>query len=193
MRHLKAGRKLNRNSEHRLALMRNLSRALIMHERIVTTVAKAKALRPFIEKLITLAKKAAGTSDRVQALHYRRLAIQILGPTHDAGMYTKQDTPIEDRAVNSLIKKLFNEVGPRYVDRPGGYTRILKRHVRRLGDAGETALIELLAKGETKPKKQRSAPAPRVEPTPTPVPTPTPTPTATETPATEPTNPTPAS
>jgi len=165
MRHLKAGRKLNRNSEHRRALMRNLSRSLIMHEQIVTTVAKAKALRPFVEKLITLAKKAAASTDKIQALHYRRLAIRILGPTHDAGMYTKENEPILDRAADTFIKKLFNDIGPRYVDRPGGYTRILKRSTRRLGDAGETALIALLGKGEQKPKKER-APAPRVEPTP---------------------------
>lgn len=185
MRHLKAGRRLNRNSEHRTALMRNLSRALIMNERIVTTVAKAKALRPWVEKLITLAKKAALATDKIKALHYRRQAIQMLGPMHDAGMYEKGGEPIADRAANTFIKKLFNDIGPRYTDRAGGYTRILKRQTRRLGDAGETALVELLAKGETKPKKVRSAPAPRVEPTPVQVPaTTTPMPTTPETPAT---------
>ena len=190
MRHLKAGRRLNRNSEHRRALMRNLSRSLLMNERIITTVAKAKALRPFVEKLITLAKKAALVTDKSQKLHYHRLAIQMLGPTHDAGMYTREGEPIADRMVNTAIKKLMNEIGPRYVDRAGGYTRILKRSVRRLGDGGETALIELLGKGE---KKTEKAPVPVPTPTPVPVPvptpTPTPTPTATETPAT----PTPAS
>src|SRR4051812_2348225 len=108
MRHLKAGRQLGRNASHRLALFRNLSRALIEHGRIVTTVEKAKELRPFIEKLVTLAKK--GT------LHSRRLALARL-PDKDA------------------VKKLFEEIAPQYADRPGGYTRVLKRHQRRLGDA----------------------------------------------------------
>src|SRR5206468_9086006 len=115
MRHRKAGRKLGRNASHRLALKRNLARALFEHERIITTVPKAKALRPFVEKLITLAKK--GT------LHHRRLAISRL---HDA----------------EVVKRLFDEIAPRYKDRPGGYTRIIKRAERRLGDAGVTCYIE---------------------------------------------------
>src|SRR5262249_2430563 len=135
MRHLKAGRKLGRNASHRLALMRNLARALFEHERIITTLPKAKAARPFVEKLITLAKR--GT------LHARRLAIARL---HD----------------KELVAKLFKEIGPRFADRPGGYTRIIKRHGRRLGDGGETAFLELLKAGETKVQKRAPAPAPRV-------------------------------
>lgn len=125
MRHLKAGRQLGRNASHRLALFRNLSRALIEHGRIVTTVEKAKELRPFIEKLVTLAKK--GT------LHSRRMVLAKL----------------PDKVA---VKKLFDEIGPRYAERPGGYTRVLKRHERRLGDAGYTAFIEFVgneAGGET--------------------------------------------
>ena len=139
MRHLKAGRKLGRNASHRLALMRNLARALFEHERIITTVAKAKAVRPFVEKLITLAKK--GT------LHARRLALARL-PDRDT------------------VAKLFSEYGPRFQDRPGGYTRIIKRHERRLGDAGPTAFLELLKAGETKvrTKAPPPAPAPRITP-----------------------------
>jgi large subunit ribosomal protein L17 len=131
MRHLRAGRKLGRNASHRVALMRNLSRALIEHERIITTVEKAKAVRPFVEKLITLAKK--GT------LHARRLALARL-PDRDT------------------IAKLFDEIGPRFQDRPGGYTRIIKRHERRLGDAGKTAFLELLKAGETKVRARAPAP-----------------------------------
>src|SRR5215831_16678725 len=147
MRHLKAGRKLNRNAAHRAALMRNLACALIDHGRIITTVEKAKEARPFVEKLITLAKK--GT------LHARRLALQRL----------------PDR---ETIKKLFSEIGPRFQDRPGGYTRIIKRHERRLGDAGKTAFLELLKAGETKVRARAPAPppapAPRVrEPEPAPL------------------------
>jgi large subunit ribosomal protein L17 len=133
MRHLKAGRKLGRNASHRLALMRNLARALFEHERIITTVEKAKEVRPFVEKLITLAKKGG--------LHARRLALSRL-PDREA------------------VAKLFKEIGPRFEDRPGGYTRIIKRHERRLGDAGKTAFLELLKAGETKVQRRAPAPAP---------------------------------
>jgi large subunit ribosomal protein L17 len=140
MRHRKAGRKLGRNASHRLALMRNLSRALVEHGRIITTVEKAKELRPFIEKLITLAKK--GT------LHARRLVIARL----------------RDK---ETVAVLFKEIAPRFATRPGGYTRIIKRHERRLGDGGRTAFIELLKEGETKIQSRTPAPAPRVtEPAP---------------------------
>lgn len=145
MRHLKAGRKLGRNASHRLALMRNLTRALIAHERIITTVEKAKEARRFAEKLITLAKK--GT------LHARRLALARL----------------PDR---ETIDKLFSDIGPRFQNRAGGYTRVIKRHERRLGDAGHTAFLELLKAGETKVRAHaRSAPpAPAVTETPAPPP-----------------------
>ena len=143
MRHLKAGRKLGRNAEHRIALMRNLTRALVLSEngRIITTVEKAKEARRFVEKLITLAKK--GT------LHARRLAL----------------TKLHDRAI---INKLFKDIAPRFADRPGGYTRVIKRHERRLGDGGKTAFLELLKEGEIKvrAKAPRMAPAPTVQHTP---------------------------
>jgi large subunit ribosomal protein L17 len=159
MRHLKAGRTLGRNASHRAALMRNLARALFEHGRIITTVAKAKEVRPFVEKLITLAKK--GT------LHARRLAIARL---HD----------------KDSVARLFKEIGPRFADRPGGYTRIIKRPERRLGDAGVTAFLELLKEGETKVQTRAAAPAPRVEkPRETP-PAPPPAPEATKPPTTPP-------
>jgi large subunit ribosomal protein L17 len=154
MRHLKAGRKLGRNATHRLALMRNLTRALVEHGRIITTVEKAKALRPFVEKLITLAKK--------NTLHARRLVLARL-------------------CDKEAVSKLFKEIGPRFADRPGGYTRIIKRHERRLGDAGCTAFIELLKEGETKVRPRAAAPAPRVTP-----PAPATSPTPAETPPTRP-------
>jgi large subunit ribosomal protein L17 len=137
MRHLKAGRQLGRNASHRLALMRNLTRALIEHGRIITTVEKAKEVRPFVEKLITLAKK--GT------LHARRLALSRL-PDREA------------------VEKLFSDLGPRYQDRPGGYTRVIKRHERRLGDGGKTAFLELLKAGETKVRTRAAAPPPAPTP-----------------------------
>lgn len=139
MRHLKAGRHLGRNASHRTALFRNLTRALIEHGRIVTTVEKAKEVRPFVEKLITLAKK--------NTIHARRLALARL-PDKEA------------------VTKLFKEIAPRYADRKGGYTRVIKRLERRLGDAGRTAFLELLKEGETKKQKPQRPVAPKVEPTP---------------------------
>jgi len=168
MRHLKAGRKLGRNASHRLALYRNLTRALIEHGRIITTVEKAKAVRPFVEKLITLAK--AGT------LHARRLALARL----------------RDK---EAVTKLFNELAEGYKDRQGGYTRVIKRHERRLGDGGKTAFLELLAAGAPEGRKRTPvpAPAPRVaEPThPAPAPQPASTPSATEQAAAPPATPEP--
>src|SRR6516164_11545198 len=155
MRHLKAGRQLGRNAEHRLALMRNLTMALIQHERIITTVEKAKEVRPFVEKLITLAKK--GT------IHARRLALAKLGPMgHARPMAHEEDEAKRDD--RKILKKLFDEIGPRFKDRPGGYTRIIKRHERRLGDGGRTAFLELLKEGEVKvrAKAPGAAPAPVV-------------------------------
>jgi large subunit ribosomal protein L17 len=133
MRHLKAGRKLGRNASHRLALMRNLTRALFTHGRIITTVEKAKEARRFAEKLITLGKR--------KTLHARRLALAKL-PDRD------------------IVAKLFDEIAPRYHDRAGGYTRIIKRHQRRLGDSGHTAFLELLKEGETKVQARQPVPAP---------------------------------
>src|SRR5437879_4203102 len=155
MRHLKAGRKLGRNATHRLALYRNLALALFRHERIITTLEKAKAVRPFVEKLITLAKK--GT------LHARRLTVARMGPMADAEVKPPEGEDEGDR--RTIIQKLFSEIGPRFADRPGGYTRVIKRHQRRLGDGGKTAFLELLKEGETKVRaRQPQAPAaPRVE------------------------------
>jgi len=173
MRHRKAGRHLNRKPSHRRSLFRNLARALFTHESIVTTIPKAKELRPFVERLITLSKKANlaitsayGKGDEeekkanIQALHYRRQAMAILGPTHGTGIWDKEDKPTGD----TVLKKLFRVFGPRFADRPGGYTRIVKQHYRRLGDATVTAVIELLKAGEKKvtmkEKKPPTAPAP---------------------------------
>src|SRR5208282_1504217 len=160
MRHLKAGRKLGRNASHRLALMRNLTRALFEHGRIITTEEKAKEARRFVEKLITLAKR--------DTLHARRLALARL---HDT----------------ETITKLFEEIALRFQDRPGGYTRVIKRHQRRLGDGGKTAFLELLKEGETKVQARKPAPppapAPRVrEPEPSPAEASAPPPPAPEAP-----------
>jgi len=192
MRHLKAGRHLSRNASHRLALMRNLALALFRHERIITTVEKAKEVRPFVEKLITLAKK--GT------LHARRLALARLGPPCKAEVKPSEGDDDKEADLRPIINKLFSDIGPRFRDRPGGYTRIIKRHERRLGDGGRTAFLELLKEGETKVRAKAKAappPAPTVSETPpapeasTSPPAPEPQPTATpETPPAQPlTNP----
>src|ERR1700730_2327657 len=141
MRHRRAGRKLGRNATHRLALYRNLAMALFRHERIITTLEKAKAVRPFVEKLITLAKKGD--------LHARRLAIARLGPTAKAEV--KPDDK-ENPDYRPISAELFSDSGPRCTDRRGGNKRIIKRHQRRLGDAGRTAYLELLKEGEVKVK-----------------------------------------
>jgi large subunit ribosomal protein L17 len=165
MRHRKSGKKLSRNATHRLALYRNLMKSLIQHERIITTLPKAKAVRPFIEKLITIARQ--------NTLHARRIVISRLGPAAEALVkpHEDDDGPADTRTV---VQKLFTDIAPRYLNRPGGYTRILKRHEVRLGDAGATAYLELLKAGETrsraKPAYQAPAPAPMVEEQPAPEP-----------------------
>ena len=142
MRHQKSGRKLNRNSTHRRALMRSLTISLVEHESIVTTVAKAKELRRFTERLITLGKRAmqvANDGDQPQAIAYRRMAVARMGNN------------------KKTVTKIFDVLAPRYADRPGGYTRILKLTQRRLGDGGLQARISLMA-GET--ATEAAAPAP---------------------------------
>jgi large subunit ribosomal protein L17 len=117
MRHAKQRNKLSRDSAHRRALLRNLSREVIQHERITTSQAKAKAVKPKVEKLITLGKRGD--------LHARRQALSELG----------QD--------KFLVHKLFEEVAPRYSDRAGGYTRIVKLGPRR-SDSTEMVFLELV-------------------------------------------------
>ena len=116
MRHRNKGRQLSRTATHRRATLRNLATSLFLHERIETTTAKAKELRPFAERLITLARRGD--------LHARRVA----------------ERTIQDRDV---LGKLFDDIAPRYVERPGGYTRILKLGNRK-GDAADMSLIELV-------------------------------------------------
>lgn len=145
MRHRVAGRRLSRTKEHRLAMRRNMVASLFQHETISTTIEKAKEVKPFAEKLITLAKK--GT------LSARRQAIAMLGNRdivdHEGGEAVRKGT---------VIGKLFSELGPRYLDRPGGYTRIIRLSLRRLGDNGQLVLLQLLGadEGTKKQAKKRS-------------------------------------
>ncbi|MCE5327853.1 MAG: 50S ribosomal protein L17 [Planctomycetaceae bacterium] len=130
MRHRVSGRQLSRNSAHRKALRRNMAASLLQHETIRTTEQKAKELRRFVEKLITTAKK--GT------LHARRLIIAELG--HDRAMFNVEEE-MEDKTV---VQKLFDELAPRYAQRPGGYTRIIRISDHRIGDNGTQVILQLV-------------------------------------------------
>lgn len=129
MRHGKSGRKLNRTSSHRKAMFKNMSASLIKHEQIVTTLPKAKELRPIVEKLITLGKRGD--------LHARRQAIAQIGD-------------------EAMVRKLFDVLGPRYKDRNGGYTRVLKAGFRH-GDNAPVAVIEFVDR-DVNAKGQDSGP-----------------------------------
>ncbi|MEO6239073.1 MAG: 50S ribosomal protein L17 [Vicinamibacterales bacterium] len=125
MRHRVGQRKLGRVTEHRIAMLRNQAEALIQHEHIETTLPKAKELRPFVERIITIAKRGIAAGDTNQgALHARRLVLR----------------DIQNREV---VGKLFDTIAPRFAARPGGYTRILRIGYRR-GDSAEVAQIELV-------------------------------------------------
>lgn len=151
MRHRVAHRKLGRVTEHRIAMLRNQATALLRHEHLTTTVPRAKELRPFVERLITIAKR--GVSDGAgngKALHARRLVMQDL----------------QDRDV---VTKLFDTLAPRFAGRPGGYTRLLRVGFRK-GDAAEVAQVELLgsefdprAKAEAEAKKEGKKEAKKTE------------------------------
>ncbi|HXV68139.1 MAG TPA: 50S ribosomal protein L17 [Nitrospira sp.] len=129
MRHRKKGRQLGRQTKHRWALFRNLVTSLLDHERIETTEAKAKEIRGFTDRMITLGKE--GT------LPARRRALGFLRS-------------------KAVVSKLFGDVAGRFKDRAGGYTRIVKTR-RRIGDAGELVAIELVSRGETATKKKSAA------------------------------------
>src|SRR5687767_9080250 len=184
MRHLKAHRKLGRTSEHRTSMLRNLATSLInsREERIVTTLPKAKELRPFVERAITLSCRAHNLSDDdARALHLRRQAAGFFhaGNTSVAALTGKRGQLRPERTAGvAALRRLFNELGERYKDRPGGYTRILKLG-HRDGDRAELAIIELVdnpreieaAEAEKKrakaasSKKKASKKAAKTEPT----------------------------
>ena len=135
MRHRKAGTKLGRVTAHRGALFRNLLTALFQHERIVTTVPKAKALRPLAERMITLAKR--------EDLHARRQVLQLVPEP-------------------AIVKRLFDTIAARYADRRGGYTRMVKAG-RRAGDGADLAVLELVDRPEVEKKKKAKGEKPKVE------------------------------
>lgn len=145
MRHRKHKHQLGVKSAHRISLIANLSCSLIEHGRIKTTLAKARALRPAVEKIITLAKKARAADDAARKVHYRRLAI--------ARLRNKK-----------AVSKLFDELVDQFIGRNGGYTRIYKLALPRLGDAADMALIEFVEEApKKKAKKKKSAPKKKQE------------------------------
>jgi large subunit ribosomal protein L17 len=147
MRHRRAHRKLGRVADHRIAMFRNQAQALIRYEHIETTVPRAKELRPFVERLITIAKRGvAGGDGNGRMLHARRLVLR--------------DLP--DQAV---VGKLFDTIAPRFAGRPGGYTRIIRLGYRR-GDSAEVAQLELVGSEydpKAAPKETRTAEAPKTK------------------------------
>ena len=173
MRHRKAGYKLGRTTAHRQAMLRNLAASLFEHGQVTTTVPKAKAVQPFVEKIITLAKRGD--------LHSRRLVISKLGGNRKAfeWLYLPQNATEEEREqVNKvadrasaffdipdsdevernrygelkkaprLVKHIFENVAPRYADRAGGYTRVVRLGRRRIGDGAEWCVIQFVGAEE---------------------------------------------
>lgn len=145
MRHRVYGRILGRKTNHRKAMFRNMAVALFTHGQITTTVPKAKALRPFVEKLITAAKKGD--------LANRRRVLTALGG--DKNMMADEDGEGIERnrygeliKAPKLVKYLFDEIGPRYKDRDGGYTRIIRLGYNRLGDGTDLCVIQLVGTEE---------------------------------------------
>jgi large subunit ribosomal protein L17 len=139
MRHKVSGRRLGRDSAHRNALRKNLIADLICYEKIVTTEAKARAIRPSAERMITLAKRGleSGQSDPSKEVYARRVAASRLPKVRT---YEDEDGYFEK--VN-VVQKLFDEIAPRYSDRPGGYTRMVKIG-KRPGDNAEMAVLMLV-------------------------------------------------
>lgn len=139
MRHRVSGRRLGRDTAHRKALRRNMIAELLVHEQILTTEAKARMLRPAAEKMITLAKRglAKGESDPARAVHARRLAAARIA------RFRQVEDEAGDVEEIDVIRKLFDEIAPRYADRPGGYTRMVKIG-KRSGDNADMAMIMLV-------------------------------------------------
>lgn len=148
MRHAVAGYKLNRTPEHRRAMFRNLSAALFQHAQITTTLPKARAVQPFVEKLITLARRGD--------LHARRRVQKLLGDRYlvdtvegeDDASDVERDRHGQVREAPRLMHKLFSEIGPRYQDRPGGYTRIVRLGSNRIGDGTDLVVLQLVGEEE---------------------------------------------
>lgn len=167
MRHRTSGRHLSRTPAHHLAMRRNMAQSLFQHGRIETTLIKAKELRPFVERLITLARKGTLHSrqrvtaalgdralidkdqqeayDQMSDARRRKVVVARSGRRHRAGAvpaaYDKKKIPFVAR---SVVSKLIDDIAPRYRDRPGGYTRIIRLAKRRIGDNSDLAILQLV-------------------------------------------------
>jgi len=145
--HLIRGRQLSRDTEHRKALRRNLCQSLFEHGKIRTTLPKAKEVKAMAEKLITLARRNTLTS--------RRRVISIM---QDRRLVDENQDFIEEGPTRTVVQKLFNDIGPSFADRAGGYTRIIKTSKFRIGDGGGLVLLQLLTeKAEPRGQSRRSA------------------------------------
>ena len=155
MRHRVAGYKLGRKTNHRIAMWRNMAVSLLAHEQITTTIPKAKSVQPFVEKLISAAKQ-----DSVAA---RRQAMKMLGQDRLI-VRDEDDDDLERNAYGEVARKggrrqgrravqhLFEEIAPRYADRPGGYTRIIKLGRHRIGDGADLCVLQLVSDEDTGPQ-----------------------------------------
>ena len=166
MRHRVKGKKIGSHQGHRKAIEKGLINQLLTHERIVTTVTKAKNYRPKAEKLITMAKKAyiaerdaksKEEKDKAKALrlHYIRIVISRIGKQK---LFDREGEPIltPKERIRTIIQKLFDDLGERYAERPGGYTRILRLPKKRQGDDAQLVLWELVGKEELEEKRKPS-------------------------------------
>ncbi len=148
MRHRMRGRQLSRDTEHRIALRRNLAQSLIEHGRVKTTLPKAKEVQGFVEKLVTTARRAVNAPNddkgKVLKLNARRKAISLLNNrkvTDENQDFIKN----ESGSYKTVIQKLFDEVGPKFASRNGGYTRIIKTAKHRVGDGGMIVVLEFVS------------------------------------------------
>lgn len=151
MRHRVAGYKLGRKTQHRQAMWRNMAVSLLTHGQITTTLPKARSVQPFVERLITAAKK--------NDLSARRRAMKLLGQDHimvpsedheavQRNRYGEIERSGGRQMAPRIVKHLFEEVGPRYVDRDGGYTRIIKLAKHRIGDGADLCVLQLVGNEE---------------------------------------------
>lgn len=158
MRHLVAHRKLGRTSSHRKALLRNLCTSFVLHERIITTLPKAKELRPYVEKVVTLGRRAHAATqagNAAGAVHAARQAAKSFF-SGNAGLDSKQHNQGAERTAGvAALKKVTSELAERFADRPGGYTRIYKLGPRK-GDGAEMALIEFVGSEDKKAVADKS-------------------------------------
>jgi large subunit ribosomal protein L17 len=161
MKHAVAGYKLGRNTAHRRAMFRNMAISLLTHEQITTTLPKAKALQPYIEKLISLGRKGDLASRRRVI---KRIGDPIILPRNGVDWDNPPDK-VDGYRVDRLnrkiirgpgvVKKLFDDIAPRYADRPGGFTRIIKLGKNRLGDGADLVVLQLV-KTDDKPQKPKA-------------------------------------